>query len=106
MIHAILKASWDTEDIAMEPEVYEAMMGLRSFMFANVYVASKPQAEEQKAAGIIESLYQMYTEHPELLSGGGEEDIHLLTRDYIAGMSDRYAVAKYQELFIPAFWQI
>ncbi|MBR5152556.1 MAG: deoxyguanosinetriphosphate triphosphohydrolase [Clostridia bacterium] len=105
MIHGILQASTGKDDIRMEQEVYDAMMGLRSFMFANVYVASKPQVEEHKAAGIVESLYRTYIRQPELLPVSGQEDIQVLTRDYIAGMSDRYAVAKYQEIFVPAFWQ-
>ena len=106
MIWAVIRASKDRDTIAMEAEVFEAMMGLRDFMFDHVYVASEPQKEEQKAVGIIEMLYHAYTEHPEMIpAGAGGEDVHLLTRDYIAGMSDRYAMAKYSELFIPAFWQ-
>ena len=106
MIWAIIRASQDKDAIEMEPEIFEAMMGLRSFMFDHVYVASEPQQEEQKAVGIIEGLYQTYIENPEMIPAGADsEDVHLLTRDYIAGMSDRYAVAKYTELFIPAFWQ-
>lgn len=110
LIWAIIRASKDKAEIAMEPEIYDAMMGLRSFMFEHVYVASAPQREEQKAIGIIEGLYHYYIEHPEAIPGNTnpnptEEEVQLLTRDYIAGMSDRYAVAKYTELFIPAFWQ-
>ncbi len=106
MIWAVIRASQDKACIAMEEEVYEAMMGLRAFMFAHVYVASEPQEEEKKAVGIIEGLYHTYTQHPEKIPGfTGQEDVHLLTRDYIAGMSDRYAVARYTDLFIPAFWK-
>ncbi|MBQ2613762.1 MAG: deoxyguanosinetriphosphate triphosphohydrolase [Clostridia bacterium] len=109
MIWAIIRASKDQPEIGMEEEIYQAMMGLREFMFENVYVASEPQREEQKAAGIIERLYGFYSENPEQIPVSREvadtEDPHLLTRDYIAGMSDRYAVAKYSELFIPDFWQ-
>ncbi len=104
MIHGILQASLNRDDIRMEEEVYGAMMGLRKFMFDHVYIDSKPKAEENKAAGIIEGLYHAYVQQPELLPQAGE-DIHLLARDYIAGMTDRYAVAKYRELFIPDFWQ-
>ena len=110
LIWAIIRASKDKAEIAMEPEIYDAMMGLRSFMFEHVYVASEPQREEQKAIGIIEGLYQYYIAHPEAIPGNTNpnptgEEVQLLTRDYIAGMSDRYAVAKYTELFVPAFWQ-
>lgn len=106
MIWAIIRASMDRDAVTMESEIYEAMMGLRAFMFANVYVASEPQREEQKAVRIIEGLYDTYIHHPEMIPNHSEDaDVHLLTRDYIAGMSDPYAVAKFTELFIPTFWQ-
>ncbi len=109
MIKAVLASSMDKDDIEMEKNVYGAMMGLRKFMFENVYVASEPQREENKAVGIIEGLYNVYIQDPEKITGSktldGHEDIHILARDYIAGMSDPFAVAKYTELYIPAFWQ-
>ncbi|MBE5039981.1 deoxyguanosinetriphosphate triphosphohydrolase [Ructibacterium gallinarum] len=110
MIRAVIEASMDQEDIQMTEPVYEAMMGLRQYMFEHVYVASEPQKEEKKAEGIIEGLYRMYSCHPERIPESSKslrssEDVHVLTRDYIAGMSDRYAVAKFTELYIPTFWQ-
>lgn len=108
LIRGILHASMGKDAVLMHPEIYDAMMGLRSFMFCHVYQDSEPQREEKKAIGIIEGLYDYYVTHPEMIPGNQsfeEETVHLLTRDYIAGMSDRYAVAKYTELFIPAFWQ-
>lgn len=110
MIMAIIKGSDGKDDIHMEDDIYDAMMGLRKFMFKNVYVASEPQKEEQKAIGIIEGLYELYSTNPQLIPQSSREaskteDIHMLTRDYIAGMSDRYAVARYMEYYIPSFWQ-
>lgn len=109
LIWGIVRASADRDEIRMEEPVYQAMMGLREFMFRHVYVASEPQGEEKKAEGIIEALYYAYSKNPEMIPesskrSSASEDIHVLTRDYIAGMSDRYAVAKYTELFIPSFW--
>ncbi len=109
MIWAVVRASMDKAEIAMEEPIYEAMMGLREFMFQRVYVASEPQQEEKKARGVIEGLYQVYSEHPDLIprsskNASATRDVQILTRDYIAGMSDRYAVAKYTEHYIPSFW--
>lgn len=109
MIWAIIRASLDRDEIRMEEPVYAAMMGLREFMFKRVYVASEPQREEQKAEGIIEGLYGMYSQKPKMIPrsskvSSASKDVHVLTRDYIAGMSDRYAVAKFSEMFIPSFW--
>ena len=109
MIWAVISKSQGKPEIIMEDKVYAAMMGLREFMFQRVYVASEPKKEEKKADHIIEGLYQYYSQNPEKIprnwkDASGTEDIHVLTRDYIAGMSDRFAVAKFTEIYIPAFW--
>lgn len=111
MISAVISASEQKEEISMKEEIYEAMMELREFMFKNVYVASEPQVEERKAKDVIIGLYEMYTKHPELIpqmgSGGDNtDDVEIKVRDYIAGMSDRYAVSKFTEFYVPKFWQL
>ncbi len=109
MIWAVISASRERPEVIMEDAVYHAMMGLREFMFQKVYVASEPKQEEKKADNIIRGLYEYYTKHPETIpqirkDASGTGDVHILTRDYIAGMSDRFAVAKFTEIYIPAFW--
>lgn len=108
MIWAVIKQSMNGDEISMEPEVYKAMMGLRRFMFDNVYISSAAKKEEGKADGIIEGLYNAYIENPSLIPDGfkaADGDIHIWARDYIAGMSDPYAVARFTELYIPEFWR-
>ncbi len=110
MIWAVINASLNLDDIYMTDEIFDAMMGLRAFMFENVYVASEPQKDELKAVGIIEGLYSLYTNKLDLIpessrKASDTDDIHIMIRDYIAGMSDRYAVKKYAENYIPSFWQ-
>lgn len=109
MIWAIIRASQNQDDILMEPDYYEAMMGLRQFMFEQVYISSEPKREEQKAKGILEGLYRVYLEHPEWIPSSSKKasssgDVHVIIRDYIAGMSDRFAVTKFNEYFVPTFW--
>ncbi|MEG1880730.1 MAG: HD domain-containing protein, partial [Oscillospiraceae bacterium] len=112
-VNTLIKAMISTTnngDVAMEPVIYEAMMGLRKFMFENVYTNSSPQHEEIKAAGIIESLYAMFIKKPELIPESSKvtscsDDIHVIASDYIAGMSDRFAVKSYTNLFVPKFWE-
>ncbi len=107
MIRAVVTESYDKSEIAMNPEIYEAMMGMRRFLFDNVYVSSEPKIEERKANCIIQGLYEAYLKNPELIPNSAENsDIHSLIRDYIAGMSDRYAVSKYSEIYIPKFWNL
>ncbi len=97
--------------IGMKPEIYQAMLGLRKFMFDKVYLNSNSdaKAEESKARYIIEGLYTKFVNNIELIpvearQSSKTDDICIIAKDYIAGMSDPYAVAKYEELYVPRFW--
>lgn len=111
MILGIINASYDKPEILMDKSIYDAMMGLRDFMFERVYISSKPKQEESKAHGIIEGLYKAYSINPDLIpesikKSSYSNDIDIWVRDYIAGMSDRYAIAKFNELYVPSFWAL
>lgn len=113
MVHNVIINSMDQPKIQMSLEVYEATMGLRGFLFENVYKNPTAKGEEKKAINMITNLYQFYIEHLELLpeqflrmleeEGVGEEQV---VCDYIAGMTDTYAVKKFEEYFIPESWKI
>ena len=99
------------EYIPMPEEVGQAMKDLRKFMLYHVYLNPKAKGEEDKAVELIRRLYEYYIVHPELLpeqflnaiglSGSCREQI---VCDYIAGMTDNYAVKKYEEYFMPEAW--
>ncbi len=97
-------------DIHMSGEVQKAHDELRAFMFDNVYRNSVAKAEEAKAKALIERLYTYFLKHPDKLP---EEYKKIMARfdkeravcDYIAGMTDVYAVNMYNELFIPKGWK-
>ena len=106
MVNDIVKASCGKNIISMSEDVYKAMWDLRQFMFDRVYLASRAKTEEIKAGSIIKWLYYYFMENtlelPDefksmLLKTGNERVIC----DYIAGMTDRYAINKFKELFIP-----
>lgn len=112
MIHDIILHSEGKNEISMSPDIADAMRGLRNFMFQHVYTNPVAKGEETKAKDLLEFLYHYYTEHVELLP---EQYLIMLYRgettervvcDYIAGMTDQYAVAKFQEYFMPKFWQV
>ncbi len=114
MVKGIILASLDKPDIQMEPEVLTAMMGLRTFMFQNVYLdAAATKNEERKAKQVIADLYEYYMEHFEELADEYQQMYGLYNQgpreqvvcDYIAGMSDQYAIATFQELFVPKAWK-
>lgn len=112
MIHDIVFHSQDSPRIAMSEDVEYAFMGMRKYMFANVYTNPKAKGEEEKAGNIVKELFYYYMEHPELLPREyvermwqtGETQERSVC-DYISGMTDQYATAKFQEFFIPASWR-
>ena len=98
-----------SSEIKMSPDIESAFNRLRDFMFENVYFNKEAKKEEERAEYIVESLYDYYKKYPEQMpseriedyeSGDGVESV----KDYVASMSDRYAVNLYKELFIPKFW--
>lgn len=88
----------------------DAMDRLRDFMFERVYYNEIAKSEDGKVAGMIEFLFEYFGAHPEqipdeytkyaLMDGVGK-----VTADYIAGMTDRYAIGCFEELFVPKVWQ-
>lgn len=111
MIHDIVKNSEGKPDIIMSADVEKAMLGLRKFMFDNVYTNPRAKSEEVKAQNMLEHLFSFYKEHPEKMS---EEFVDMLENrgesledvvcDYISGMTDQYAIQKFQEYFVPKSW--
>jgi len=94
-------------DIAMTAPVLEAMLDLRAFLFANVYENDLSTAEFKKAAGILGGLWEKVHDAPESFLDGRTlraEGVDAAARDFLAGMTDRYAVALYEHLFIPKPW--
>ena len=112
LIHDVITHSMNQPDIRMSEEGKAAMTGLRQFMFANVYRNPTAKGEEEKAIHMITNLYEYYVRNPKLLPKGyldtverrGESKERAVC-DYIAGMTDSYAVKKFQEYFIPESWQ-
>ena len=94
-------------EIAVTEPVLEAMLDLRAFLFANVYENELSTAEFKKAAGILGGLWEKVRETPgEFLDARTvrDEGVEAAARDFLAGMTDRYAVALYEHLFIPKPW--
>jgi len=111
MVHDVITCSMDQPEICMSPEIREATLDLRKFMFKNVYENPIAKGEEEKAIHMLTNLFGYYMDHIELLPqqflvsmeerGDSKEQIIC---DYIAGMTDSYAVKKFEELFVPKSW--
>ncbi len=109
MISDIVENSMDRGELIMSKEVSEATAKLRKFMFENVYLDSAARTEEVRVNNVIDMLYEHYTKHPEQIPAQyakniEEDGLEVCVGDYIAGMTDRYAVEKFNELFIPRSW--
>lgn len=113
MIHDVITNSMDRPEICMSKKVEEAMKELRMFMFEHVYLNPVAKSEEEKAIHMIKNLYYFYTEHMEEIpleyrSMQGEYGVNAeqMACDYIAGMTDTYAVKKFEDYFVPKSWKI
>lgn len=112
MVHNVIVNSMECPAIQMSEEVSQAMADLRKFMFQNVYLNPEAKGEEQKAIRLVKQLYEYYIEHPERLPEKYADAIQKeidpkeqIICDFIAGMTDHYAVMKYEEIFVPQAWK-
>ena len=95
----------DYEAISMSPEVYEALEALRTFMFDNMYLSPTVRNEFEKAQRMLIALFEYVVAHPaEFLDESSEEPVDRLALDFLAGMTDRYAINLYARLFLPKPW--
>ena len=107
MIRDTIYNSMDKNDICMSAKMHTCLKELRSFMLKQVYASPAAQEEHRKAEKIVSDLYEYYYEHLDLMEG---EFLQLLLEgepqwkvvcDYIACMTDRFAVSTFNRLFIP-----
>lgn len=110
MVTAVIDASYDKGEITMTPHIYEATMELRKFLFDRVYIDSAAKAEESKAQELLARLFDYYVKRPEEMpefyyNNIEREGVERCVCDYVAGMTDRYAIDKYKDLFIPRVWR-
>ena len=112
LIHDIIIHSQGRDQIVQSEEAAAAMLGLRSFMFREVYRSKIVKAEESKAKQLLKNLFSFYMDKWEMLPeeyarriAGSEEPKELIVCDYIAGMTDHFAISKFEELFIPKGWK-
>ena len=103
--------SREAGSICMTQEIQKALADLRSFMFARVYHNPVAKGEESKAKDMLKRLFDYYISHPEALPEDFQPQLSFdgmerTVCDYIAGMTDNYAVDKYTEIFIPMGWHV
>jgi len=113
IIHDIVTNSEDKNDIIMSSEIETAMLNLRKYMFSSVYTNKKAKGQEEKAEQLLVLMFSYYEKHLELLPeeyidmvNQKNEPLHRAVCDYIAGMTDRFVVAKFNEIMLPTAWGV
>ena len=108
MVQDMVATSEDADQILMSQPVWEAMDELRAFLFERVYCGSIAKVEEPKAHNLVAALFRHFMEHPEELPADHQpatpDQLPLMVTDYIAGMTDRFAIRTYEGLFLPRSW--
>ena len=110
MITSIIENSMDRPFLKMGDEVGDASDALRKFMFEHVYTNNIAKSEETRVPIIIDMLFEHYKKHfdelPAQYAANREEDgEEVCIADYIAGMTDKFAVNKFEEIYIPHGWR-
>ncbi|QEK12346.1 deoxyguanosinetriphosphate triphosphohydrolase [Crassaminicella thermophila] len=109
MVTDVIKNSYEKKEIQMSEEKSFFTNKLRKFMFENVYVNKKAKKEEEKAQYIIEQLYYFFIKNKEKIPYEmmkiEEFGLEEVVKDYIAGMTDRYLINKYLEIYVPHVWK-
>ncbi len=99
LVRDMISTSERKGEISLSDEIYEALMELRAWLFRNVYHDSS-SLETRKASGVVAALFEYYLERPEERAASDRDPI-TETVDFVAGMTDRYALATYRRLFLP-----
>ena len=107
----MIRVSREEGKVRQSPEIARALEDLRQFMFRNVYKNPVAKGQENKAKELLKRLYDYYIRHPEALPGDFQPQLSFdgmerTVCDYIAGMTDNYALDKYSEIFIPSGWNV
>ena len=109
LVNDLVQRSADGPDVGLSDEVHWALDELREFLFDHVYLRDEARAEQAKAIALVRALFSHYLDRPDEVP----EEYHrapgdLPTRvaDYIAGMTDRFALRAYERLFLPRGWLV
>ena len=110
LVSAVVSAS-EGADIKMDAETQKYFDIMHGYLFDSVYTSPSAKSEESKVSGIIEGIYNHILSKPEVLSGeykniSEREGVSRAAADYIAGMTDHFAVTTFENIYIPKFWRI
>ncbi|MBR7032606.1 MAG: deoxyguanosinetriphosphate triphosphohydrolase [Clostridia bacterium] len=110
MVKSVVEASSGKNSISMTPEIEKASEELRTFLFENVYYNPKAKGEESKAKEMLIRLFEFFVKNPDKMpelnrSMIETEGVERCAADFISGMTDRYAIDLFKEIWIPGVWK-
>jgi dGTPase len=107
LVTDLVEHSADSPEIRLSGGVFQALDVLRDFMFEHVYLRDEARSEQEKAIALVRTLFSYYLDHPDSVPAEYHRapgDLPTRIADYIAGMTDRYALRVYEQLFLPQGW--
>jgi dGTPase len=107
LVTDLVRQSEDAEEVRLSSSVLDALDLLRDFLFRRVYLRPEARAEQEKAVKLVRALFSYYLEHPEAVPAEYRAvpgDLPTQVADYIAGMTDRFALRAYEQIFLPQGW--
>ena len=110
MVTSLIDNSYDKPYIAMSDDVAKATADLRAFLFENVYLNPMAKGEEIKAQEMLIKLFEYYVANPEKMPNTycknlESEGVERCVCDFVSGMTDRYAIETYNDIFVPKVWR-
>jgi len=107
LVSDLVSASEGGSEIRLSPSVFTSLDRLRDFLFAEVYLRTAATDEHDRAIRLLRELFAYFLDHPDQLPPEYHRvpgDLSTRVADFIAGMTDRYAVRTYEQLFLPQGW--
>ena len=111
LVNDLVQTSSEAGDIVLSDHIADALQQMRTFLFERVYRNPVAKGEETKAKDMLRRLYEYYITHPDAIPADFQPQLSFdgmerTVCDYIAGMTDKYAVDKFTQLFIPSGWNV
>ncbi|MGE5550784.1 MAG: deoxyguanosinetriphosphate triphosphohydrolase [Bacteroidota bacterium] len=103
-ISDLVETSLAAGEVRQSDVMEQATTALREFLFDRVYIGSAAKLEEAKVSLMLRALFEHHVSHAEELPEDGADDIQRRVADYIAGMTDRFAIAEFNRIFVPSSW--
>ncbi len=107
LVNDLVSTSQGRGEVLLSPPVFQALDQLRDFLFAEVYLRTAANDDHDRAVRLLRELFSHFLEHPDQLPPEYHQapgDLPARVADFIAGMTDRYALRTYEQLFLPQGW--